>query len=450
MKPKVNIVSTLLKIIKNPTAINIATVIVITVIVKGFGFYKEVVIAGTFGLSELLDTFYIAALLPGFINQVFLIAFKAVFIPNYVAEIKTTKKIGSFQSISFLITIATGLFFVLISFLVTDVYLEVFFKGHTATYYDLVKAQFYYLVPCILFWGLSSLLSGLLNVYNEFKYSSIYPVLTSISMLICLIFFKDELQEKVLAVGMLIGTIAEFVFLILVSVIKKIIKLSKPDFSGKNTKMMFKQLPARIASGFLNGLIPVTDQYFSAQLVVGSIAALNYGMKIPAFFTTLITMALGSVLLPYFSNLNIDNKENAYKQLYYILKLLFVSLAIIIIPIILFSSNIIEFLFERNQFTKADTLNVATIQNAFLIAIPFAICGDIIVRFLTSINKNAFLAYISFGSVILNIFFDFILMNIYGILGIAICTLLIEIIRSLFLMKYVNTQKRQYLTNANT
>lgn len=450
MKPKVNIVSTLLKIIKNPTAINIATVIVITVIVKGFGFYKEVVVAGTFGLSELLDTFYIAALLPGFINQVFLIAFKAVFIPNYVAEIKTTKKIGSFQSISFLITIATGLFFVLISFLVTDVYLEVFFKGHTATYYDLVKAQFYYLVPCILFWGLSSLLSGLLNVYNEFKYSSIYPVLTSISMLICLIFFKDELQEKVLAVGMLIGTIAEFVFLILVSVIKKIIKLSKPDFSGKNTKMMFKQLPARIASGFLNGLIPVTDQYFSAQLVVGSIAALNYGMKIPAFFTTLITMALGSVLLPYFSNLNIDNKENAYKQLYYILKLLFVSLAIIIIPIILFSSNIIEFLFERNQFTKADTLNVATIQNAFLIAIPFAICGDIIVRFLTSINKNAFLAYISFGSVILNIFFDFILMNIYGILGIAICTLLIEIIRSLFLMKYVNTQKRQYLTNANT
>jgi putative peptidoglycan lipid II flippase len=450
LKPKVNIVSTLLKIIKNPTAINIATVIVITVIVKGFGFYKEVVVAGTFGLSELLDTFYIAALLPGFINQVFLIAFKAVFIPNYVAEIKTTKKIGSFQSISFLITIATGLFFVLISFLVTDVYLEVFFKGHTATYYDLVKAQFYYLVPCILFWGLSSLLSGLLNVYNEFKYSSIYPVLTSISMLICLIFFKDELQEKVLAVGMLIGTIAEFVFLILVSVIKKIIKLSKPDFSGKNTKMMFKQLPARIASGFLNGLIPVTDQYFSAQLVVGSIAALNYGMKIPAFFTTLITMALGSVLLPYFSNLNIDNKENAYKQLYYILKLLFVSLAIIIIPIILFSSNIIEFLFERNQFTKADTLNVATIQNAFLIAIPFAICGDIIVRFLTSINKNAFLAYISFGSVILNIFFDFILMNIYGILGIAICTLLIEIIRSLFLMKYVNTQKRQYLTNANT
>ena len=164
MKPKVNIVSTLLKIIKNPTAINIATVIVITVIVKGFGFYIEVVVAGTFGLSELLDTFYIAAMLPGFINQVFLIAFKAVFIPNYVAEIKTTKKIGSFQSISFLITIATGLFFVLISFLVTDVYLEVFFKGHTATYYDLVKAQFYYLVPCILFWGLSYILSGILNV----------------------------------------------------------------------------------------------------------------------------------------------------------------------------------------------------------------------------------------------------------------------------------------------
>ncbi|MDU8886143.1 lipid II flippase MurJ [Yeosuana sp. MJ-SS3] len=442
---KDQIISNFKRVLKSPTTFNIITVVIITVVVKGFGFYKEVVVAGSFGLSELLDTFYIAALLPGFINQVFLIAFKAVFIPNYIAESKTTKNIGSFQSMSFLVTIATGLFFILIAYLITDVFLDVFFKGHTESYYQLIKIQFYYLVPCILLWGLSSLLSGLLNVYHEFRHSSIYPVLTSVAMLICLIFFKDELQETVLAVGMLIGCVAEVFYLAIVCLIKKVIKLAKPSFSGRNVQIMFKQLPARISSGLLTGLIPVTDQFFSAQLIIGSIAALNYGMKIPAFFSTLIIMALGSVLLPYFSNLIIDNKENAFKQLNYILKLLFFGLILIVIPLLFFSTTLIELLFERNEFTHDDTIIVASVQNAFLIAIPFAVCGDVIVRFLTSINKNAFLAYVSLGSVILNIIFDFILMKFYGILGIAICTLIIEIIKSFFLLKFVNAQKKIFL-----
>ena len=73
------------KLLKSPTIINIISVGIIAVAVKVFGFLKEVVIAETFGLSELLDSFFIAALIPGFVNDVFLNAFKSVFIPNYIA-----------------------------------------------------------------------------------------------------------------------------------------------------------------------------------------------------------------------------------------------------------------------------------------------------------------------------------------------------------------------------
>ena len=72
-----NLIKTVFKKFKNnATATNIILVGVISVIVKVFGFYKEVVIAGEFGLSEILDTFFIALLIPGFVNQVFLSAFK--------------------------------------------------------------------------------------------------------------------------------------------------------------------------------------------------------------------------------------------------------------------------------------------------------------------------------------------------------------------------------------
>ena len=441
-----NYIKTIKKAIKNPTVINVITVAIIAVFVKGLGFYKEIIVAGSFGLSELLDTFFIAALLPGFINEVFLNAFKSVFIPNYIAEKKSTNRIGAFQSASFIITLSIAAIFIIISYLFTDVFLETFFRGHTTDYYYLIKTQLYYLLPCILFWGLASLLSGLLNIYDEFKHASIYPVFTSIAMIVCLLFFKEQLQEKVLAVGMLIGSISQFVFLLIVSINKKIIKIETPDFLGLHTQTMFKQVPAKVSSGFLTGLISVTDQFFAAQLIIGSIAALNYGLRIPAFFTAIIVMALGNVLLPYFSKLSLTNKEEAFKTLYYILKRLFISLIIISIVLILLSDFIVELCFERNEFSPEDTKIVANIQRMFLIGLPFTICGNIIVRFLTSINKNAFMAYISFATVILNVILDVVLMKYYGVFGIALCTALLQMFRSLVYLKYTTNQQKVLAT----
>ncbi len=441
-----NYIQALKKAIKNPTVINVITVAIISILVKGLGFYKEIIVAGSFGLSELLDTFFIAAMLPGFISEVFLNAFKSVFIPNYIAEKKSTNKLGAFQSSSFLITLSIALLFIIISYLFTDVFLETFFAGHTPDYYDLIKTQLYYLLPCILFWGFASLLSGLLNIYDEFRYASIYPIFTSIAMIVCLMFFKEQLQEKVLAVGMLIGSITQFAFLLIVAIHKKIIKIAKPDFLGIHTQTMFKQVPAKVSSGFLTGLISVTDQFFAAQLIIGSIAALNYGLRIPAFFTAIIVMALGNVLLPYFSKLTLTNKDEAFKTLYYILKRLFIGLIVVSVVLILLSDFIVELCFERNEFSSEDTKTVANIQRMFLIGLPFTICGNIIVRFLTSINKNAFMAYISFATVILNIILDVVLMKYYGVFGIALCTALLQMFRSLVYLKYTTNQQKVLAT----
>jgi putative peptidoglycan lipid II flippase len=438
-----NILNTVFKRIKtNATATNIIIVGVISVVVKVFGFFKEVVIASEFGLSELLDTFFIALLIPGFVNEVFLNAFKAVFIPNYIAEKKVNDNIGPFQSISFIITLITALVFMLVAYLITDVFLELFFSGHEAVYYQLIKLQFYYLLPCIIFWGFSSLLSGLLNIYDEFTYSTLFPIITSIFMLVCLFFYKDTLGEGVLAVGMLLGSIGQFLFLLFIALKKGIIKIAKPDFSSKNAKTMFKQVPAKVSSGFLTGLIPVTDQYFAAQLVVGSIAALNFGIKIPAFFSTILIIALGNVLLPYFSKLTLDSPKEAFKNLYQIIKWTFIVLLTMMIITSLFSSEIVSILFERNNFSPEDTNIVSQIQIVFLIGVPFAICGNLFVKFLTSINKNAFMAYVSLGAMILNIILDFVFMKFYGILGIAICTTIIQIIKIVVFYYYTDKQKR--------
>ena len=357
MNSKFDLKSFLSKLLKNATITNVITVGITTLIVSGLGFFKEIVVADSFGLSELLDTYYIAILVPSFISGVFLGSFNSVFIPNYVSELKTGRNIGAFQSTSFLVTIGVSVLFLIIAFLFTDVYLETFFKGHTEQYYDLVKKQFYYVAPCILFWGFSSLLSGLLTIDNEFRYSSIANIFTPISIIICLVFFKSQLGDLVLALGTLFGSILSFIFLLVVAYNRGVIKVNKPDFVSVNIKVLFRQLPAKLSASLLSGINPLIDQYFSAQLIVGSIAALNYGIKIPAFAIAIAGVALGNVLLPYFSKNAVDNREETFRKLKVILKYLIIASAIVVVVLILLSSPIIWMVFERNAFTSDDTRN---------------------------------------------------------------------------------------------
>ncbi len=427
---------------------SILTVGIITLFIKGLGFYKESVVAANFGLSKILDTFYIAYLIPSFIMSVFISAFNNVFIPNYVAELKIGNDISALQSVGFLITFLVSLFFTLIAFLFTDVYLENFFPGHTPDYYALIKSHFYFVMPCIIFWGFSSLLSGLLNIKKEFRHSTISGIFMPIAIIATLFLFRDSLGNMVLAVGTLIGTILAFIYLLITCLNKNIIKLSKPNFKNQNARLMFAQVPAKASSGFFTGLIGVTDQFFAAQLVLGSIATLNYGLKIPAFLIGLLTIAIGNVLLPYFSLSAIENRKKAFENLVKMLKWIFIISAIAAIIGILLSDFFVELFFERKEFTSEDTHRVANIQKIFLIYAPFNICMIVVVNFLTSINKNAFMAKVSFGSMCANFVLDYILMKYYGIYGIALCTTTIQIIKSLVLFSY--TMKQQKLTNESS
>lgn len=415
---------------------NILTVGIITLLLKGLGFFKESVVAANFGLSEVLDTFFIAFLVPGFIMNVFIGAFKSVFIPNYVAELKTGNSISSFQGTGFLITLCIAGLFTLIAFLFTDVYLENFFPGHTADYYHLIKSHFQYLMPCIIFWGLSSLLSGLLNIDNEFRLSTFSSIFVPLAIIVCLFLFRPVFGNMVLAIGTLIGSVAAFLYLLIICIWKKIIHIATPDLRNANAKLMFAQVPAKVSSGFLTGMNGVVDQYFAAQLAVGSIAAINYGNKMPAFLKGLLVVAVTNVLLPYFSKMILENRKRTFDQLFKMLKLIFLVAGVFAVIGIFLSDFLVALFFERKEFTEEDTELVANIQKIFLVYIPFSIAAMVVVNFLTSINKNTVMAYISFAALLLNIVLDYILIQYYGIFGIVLCTTIVVIIKDIALIGY--------------
>lgn len=416
-----------------------ATVAIVTFFIKALAFYKETIIASNFGLSEVLDTFFIAVLLPTFVQSVFLGSIKNLFIPNYIAEIKINGNTSSFQSLVFLMTISISILSVACVYFFIDLFLDVIYPGHTENYYTLVRKQLIIILPSLILWGLSSVMSGLLELKNRFFIATIYQFFPLLTMLIFLFYMDDFFGEMVLAYGTLVGSLIGFIFLLVVVIKYKDLSLSKPSLN-QNSKMMIHQLPAKISSSFLSSMNNFIDQFFAGQLVVGSIAALNYGNRIPAFGVSIVIMAIGSVLLPYFSRMVNEDIKVAYNNLFRILKLVVVFGTFFIIIAIFFSDLIVEIWLERNEFTHQDTLKVSTIQKILLANVPFYLCTLIIVKFLTSINKNKFMAKISFVNLIVNITLNFILIKYYGVFGLALSTTLVLIISSGFYFGYTYTQ----------
>lgn len=422
-------------LVKNPVIINVVIVALITLIVKVISFFKETLIASTFGLSIILDTYFIAILIPSFVQNVFIGALKNLFIPNYISELKSTSQTNSFQTYTLIaISVLTTLLAILaIAFV--EFGLKISFPGHDEQYYYLIRSQFYYVLPCLYLWGFSSFFSGLLEIKNKYFLSTISQIFLPITVILLMIFAKDLLGDYVLVIGLTAGSLLSLLFLFIYARYYKLIQVGR-IIMNDNIRLMSRQYLPKVTSGILVGINPFVDQFFAAQLVVGSISAINYGTKIPAFVIGILLVAMGNVLLPYFSRAIIQDIRKAYLNLFKILKLIFLGSLVLTIAAIFFSEEIVRLLFERDNFTSDDTIVVSNIQKITLIYVPFYICTNVMVKFLTSINQNVFMAWISFFKLILNLVLNIILVKYFAVYGLVLATTIVLVTSSLLYISF--------------
>ena len=421
--------------LKNKLIKNIILVGGITFGVKVLSFFKETEVAASFGLSIFLDTFLIAILIPNFIQQVFIGSLNSLFIPNYIIEEKSSKQLGSFQSVSLISILGIVTILCVVTLVFSQFFLESVFPDHTMEYYQLVRNQIYIVLPCIFFWGFASFGKALLEIEGHFFLSKITLAYPPLVTLLSLFYFRDFFGDYVLAYSMLIGSVLSFSHLIFFVWRKKLITISKIEIN-QNIREMMRQYPPKVTSGLLTGINPFVDQFFAAQLAIGSIAAINYGIKIPSFIISIVMVALSNVLLPHFSRAIATNLEKAFKQLKKLWGVTFLGALVICALLIFFSSDIIALFFERKEFTSEDTVIVSKIQIIFLLHVPFYLCTLITVRFLTALNKNKFMAWLSFFNLILNLVLNFIFIKYFEVYGLVLSTTIVYIVASFFYVGY--------------
>jgi len=429
------IIKNLKSIFENNLFKNLLLVGAITFGAKIVSFYKETLVASTFGLSQVLDTYYVAVLLPSFVQNVFIGSLKNLFIPNYIAETKSTNQKGSFQSLIVLTILLLSTLLLLVLLLFSEFFLETVFPSHSTDYYLQVRNQLYIVLPCLYLWGLSSFLSGLLEIEEYFFESNISQFFLPLVIIVSIVFFHENLGYLTLSFGLLFGSFISLIYLLLVSYFKKLL-VFKPIKINSNMSTMIDQYFPKVTSGILTGINPFIDQFFAAQLAIGAIAAINYGIKIPTFVVGILLMALGNVLLPYFSRTINENLKQGFTNLRKVLVVCFTLSAIASILLIVFSNPIVKLFFERNAFTNEDTILVAKLQQITLVYVPFYLCTLILVYFLTALNKNKFMAWVSLFNLLVNLILNYILVKHYDVFGLAFSTTIVFILSSLIYAYY--------------
>ena len=186
----------------------------------------------------------------------------------------------------------------------------------------------------------------------------------------------------------------------------------------------------------------------AAMLSPGSVAALNYGIKLFALPITLITTALGTAVFPYFSKMIADRHwkqiKNTTKKY---LKFIFLFTIPLTILLLIISEPLVRIMFQRGAFTAEDTQIVSRVQSCYALQIPFYVAGIMMVRLISSLKGNYILMKASMLNLILNIVLNFVLLKWMGVSGFALSTSFVMLYSYLYVSYHSSKLMRSNFVN---
>lgn len=409
-------------------------------LVNLLAFVKSVSIAAYYGTSAELDAYFLALAPLNLISGVFLSAIQAAFIPRYIEIIKK-EGIRYAQAVFRTFVLATllvvgvvnlGLFFgssILAAWLGTGFTVEQ--VRFTAM---LLKSS----TILLMFTILSEIGQFFFNAHRRFVFSAAMPLVSVSCSLLYLLMFHER-GAAVLMHGLILGMGIQC-GIILDSIrrfgVRDVVWL--PLFHPDIRRTFGVMLPLLIGASF-GQVNVVVDQMMAATLPAGSIAALNFAIKLHSMLTQMFIMVISRAVLPFFAQQVADNDPNALTTTY---RLTIRNVLLLLLPlsalITAFGVPIVQVLFQRGAFSADSTVATAGAWIAYTIGLPFQAVGILTARVYNALQDNRTLMYVSGASIVLNILLNWIGMRLWGHVGIALSTSVVYACTTVILVARLN------------
>ena len=385
------------------------------------GFIRDLLTASVLGANIYSDIFFVAFKLPNLFRSIFADgAFTQAFIPSYA---KSKHKIR-FSSIIFLqlfgFLIILSLLVMTFSHLVAKAIAIGFDEKTLDLAAPLFAINFYYL-PMIF---VVTFMGALLQYKKHFATSAFSTALLNLAMIGSLLLAQNMEKYDItfyLSYGVLVGGLLQI--LVHLYAIKKLNLCKIFHFKKHEKKEENRFYKNFFSATFGSSTLHISafiDTWLASFLISGSISYLYYANRIFQLPLAIFAIATSIALFPMVARA-IKNKEEevALRLMKKSALILFGLLSISTFIGIVFNDFIIKLLFERGEFTSADTQNTALILSMYLIGLlPFGL-AKIFSLWLYAKEQQFLTAKISMYSLSTNIVFSLILIKPYGAAGLA-------------------------------
>ena len=410
----------------------------LSVVVKGASLASTLVIASFFGTGDALEAYLIAFLAPSVLITVVSRSFRSATVPTYVQVLEQQGPDEAqrlFSTITFLaialLALVAALFAISSSYL-----LPLIGSGFNAEKLGLTQRLAYLLVPAIVLKGIATIYASVLNARERFSLAAFAPILVPVSTVLATLAWQvPATRIYAVAIGTVVGMLGETAVVAWGLKRQRVVLRPRWPRSTAASRQVIAQYFPMVAAALLMSGTTFVDQAMAASLPAGSVASLSYGGRVVNVALHLVTGAIGVAVLPFFSKM-VD--AGNWNELRSVLRVYTTWLLVLMIAtgalLAVFSESIIGLALERGMFSEADTVLVGRIQTVYALQMPFYVCGILFVRVISAMKANQILTIGSLSNLIVNVVLNYVFMQRWGVVGIALSTVFVYLLSCVYLM----------------
>lgn len=402
-----------------------------SIIVKAFGFLREIVLSTLYGTNYISDAFILSFSLPDMFINALGAAVLTSFIPFYAKlenENDDSHTIFSGRIIT-AVTIISVIIYIVFLFNVRTI-LSIIAPGFDEKTLDLAVNFSKIMMFSVLFVLINSISNAFLEYKGKFFQANIVKIIFNIFTVTGL-YLSSIANINYASYGYVIGYFLMTAYMVFNSKKSGFKFTFKNPFVKDGYMMSFLHtiFPVFLSQGTLY-FSSMIDKMIASNFSNGSISALNYSMIIINFGKSIILLPIMSVLFPYFINNKIKNIDvnKSLTDGFNLLNVIMIPVAMILL---FYSKPVVSILFERGSFDESSVQITSECLSSYSIILISSGMSGLLHKWYYSENNTRTPLIQSFLSVSFNIILTLILSKYFAHIGIALATTLGSIIATI-------------------
>lgn len=418
----------------------IGAVALINIVARLVGFLREMVIGKQFGVSAAADAIATAYTIPNFIYLVLGGGLTTAFISVYHSS-KTDKAIFVRRMFTSVLMAATAITVLAVIF--AEPLLQLAFLNRlTPEQFELAYPIFLWMMPSTVILVLSTWLSGLLNLNDKFKLSSIAILVYNAAFVIISAPLVPWYGPTAYGIGALLSAMLMGIFLFAGIKRSKLYSLKPALGKSEDVKRVWIIALPILLGGASMQFYAFIHRVAASGLTEGAISAVNYASKLSNFPQAIMMTAVTTVIYPMLSRKEGEGDHETIKKLY---KKGMLMLAAMIAPATavayFFAEPLVRLIFERGEFDNASVLITVPIFKVFALSMFFLAANTYVTRFYYAKGNSILPVIFSLISVLgINLAIIYWLIDSMGATAIAYGTVISSAINLLMLVIYARVK----------